>query len=363
MNPATIFEEHVIQWDTLSVSDILSYSSPLHSGLSRLLFVLFFLPFIFLVIAKILDIKAGKTTIITAFFQLICFIVFVMSWPKIFKFAYYLNDATAAKINNISLNSPKLVNAGYHPSNNEFKDLFDEMAEVYEDVESKREEVKKQLNKADADNSSTSIVSDALDSLSKGSSYLFLKFLNPLRWIRTIIEFLVHLVREIVVMVRLGFSFFFYIAIPFLIIFSYMPILGDNQDLTGLNKFSKSTINWFFNMAMWPTFYALLDKVLVIIYYALKANHIFEGYNSSYSAFFCFVLISYITIPISIQKANPYGVMHGMISTISTAAIVGGSFASIAMKSSGISKMMGSKLSNFKPKSNVDLAKGDDSNV
>jgi len=119
--------------------------------------------------------------------------------------------------------------------------------------------------------------------------------------------------------------------------------------LTGTRK---ARINWFINMAMWPTFYALLDKILLVMYYTLRDGRHFDS-MITYTAFFCFYIIAYITIPISIQKANPYGVMHGMISTMSTITQVGGSVISSSM--GGVSLLKQGFLS---PKSNSEVAQG-----
>jgi hypothetical protein len=346
---------------SLGVDEIFRTSKPVFDALFPFVIIFATLPFTFWLYTKFRLLKEGKENGVSVIFKIFIFLFFIFYWQKIFIASFLLNDALEAKIQNIDISSVL-------PRDAEYRHMDNVVSQMVSDYQIEENKVAKRKSAILADMQEESGTGGAIKSfyqdliagnkatrelLEAGELSAKIKYLDPKHWIRVLLSLLAQIAKKLVFMLRIGFSYFYYFTVPFLLIASYMPVLGDNNDSSGLNSFSKKTISSFINMALWPTVYALLDIVLVIMYYTLRGQGLLDGFLE-YTAFFCFYLIAYITLPISIQKANPYGVMQGMISTISTVATVG-TIATTGIASTA-GKTLASRGSNLI--SNLDLGKG-----
>ena len=352
--------------------DVIVKANPIFQAIYGYVMIFAMFPLSFWLGKKIVQVKDGKESIQGVIFKLFTLAFFLFYWQPFFMGIYYLNDALEARINQIDISSslPGYI-AGTDQSNmdNVISVMYNDyqlkaMKEEYEFKQEMDQRLKEQ--KIIEDNIDDK---DAVEKLVvKGAhtvSNAFAKAGNiwqqdkehikdavhkpgPENLIKIGISFLASIAKDIVIMVRIGFSYLFYIIVPFLVVASYIPILGDQDDMAGLNSFSKKTINWCINMAFWPSIYALLDKILLVMYYSLRDAGKFDSIGT-YTAYFAFYLIAYITIPMAIQKANPYGVMHGMISAVTSIATIGAGLAVSAAKGgAGSSSLVTSAISGIK---------------
>ena len=285
--------------------------------------------------------KGGKEDLRSILVKVFIIMFFLFSWQAFFRAAYLLNDAAEARINEIDISS---VLPGFLAEDSQYMDVVlenmytdfelksmeDQAAELKE-LKSRKEEITATPGFVASTIQALKALPDKIDTGIHDMMEKAADMFGPQHLIRVFIMFMAKFVKKMIILLRMGFTLIFYVTVPFLFVCSYLPVLGDNNDMAGLNSFSKKTINWCLNMAMWPTIFALLDKVLVIMYYTLRFSGAFDSITT-YTAFFAFYLVAYMTIPTSIQKANPYGVMHGMLSTTQLMGTLAVGGASIAAK-------------------------------
>lgn len=344
----------------MGIDDILVNANPLYDELFPYAKLLAVVALMFWLIAKINLIKNQKETIQGTLIKGIILLTFIFNWKSFFISTYYFAEFSESLIKQYSLKiylpeefEKNNVEKMYSSEELEKKD-FDDLTDYFMNVKvyaSKREA--EALQRAEQ-----KVQEESLGSTGNLSWYLTqkrkakekakeileeegytssddtvvtvgLKYISEAA-IKDIMIFLAQILRQLVYILRIGFSYLFFIITPFLVVFSNFPILGNNKGQEALNEYSRSMINWSVNIAFWPAIYALLDHILVSMYYTILETGSFNDIIT-FTAYFCFVLVSYITIPISIQKANPYGVLHGMVSTISMVGTMAASTASTAV--------------------------------
>ena len=296
------------------------------------------------------------------------FILFM--WPHIFVASYLLNDAWAARVEEIDIVSSLPANVRSYISDNSLPNNF----------ENALSSLGQQSDKASSTDSSTDTSADNQDEAPIQQSW-FQKNVGTLAFMlpsapeliaKILVGFLAGIAKDVVLTIRLILSVFYYVAIPFLFVLSLMPIVGDNKGSEALNSYSKKTISWFLNMALWPTIYALLDKVFLLLYYLFVSNGLFENI-SILVAFYCTYIILVVTLPMAIANANPYGIVQGTIAAMQTMATMAavGAVSGVGMGKAGakagakgvghVARGVGAAVTavrRFRPKSNVDLAGG-----
>lgn len=122
--------------------------------------------------------------------------------------------------------------------------------------------------------------------------------------------------------IRNSLCMIFYLIGPFLISYSYFAILGDVNDEGGLNKRSKSFLNWLVILAFFPAIYAFLDTVILLILYIYSDMHQLHTFNQI-TSFFIFYSVLTITFPFLIHSLNPVGVLSGAFSAVSSLMMSG----------------------------------------
>ena len=327
----------------IGIEQIHAFGKPLYNAIYPMMVIFAIFPFSFWFASKIKMFREGKESLQGIITKSIVFLFFIFFWQPFFIATFYLSDALEARVEEISISS--VVNQfGYvGKTTNIFDvllvdmedDLFRKCYESEEREAAKLEQIIKEEQKSIVFGGDTSAYMKAkaklkeLESeIKKKKRDIFGSKFSPALWVNKVVSKLImmclKMTKSLMLLIRVIFSFFFYVMIPCLVVCSYLPILGNNSDSNGLNSYAKGIINLFINMAMWPVFFALIDKIGVISYYYFLHNKYFEGYYAvpHYLAFCICILITYITLPFTIQKANLYGITQGAISAISTGAIV-----------------------------------------
>jgi len=233
-----------------SVEQIFETSKPIFNALFPYVVILAVLPLSFWLVSQILQLKNKQTTAVAILLKSFCLMLVIFFWQHIFISAYYLNDAWEARIIEIDLSS---VLPGYviNKDTQIMDTVIGSMLSEYEIANKMLASYENQRGTSTPSIRSTTWVDqkkaqfnwtkDATLSSAKKGIYSFFNTVHPKTILRTFIGFLASIAKEIVMMTRIGFSYFFYVAIPFLVVLSYFPVLGDNQDAGGLNRYSKST--------------------------------------------------------------------------------------------------------------------------
>ena len=304
----------------------------------------------------------GKETAKGIMLKLVIFCFIIFNWPNIFKSLFLFGDATEARIHQIDISQSippeirKQIGKQEMEMDNVISMMYDKASLSFFNVDvamTKKE--RDQLEKEAAE----TLRIDQIDNLfkrkfsrgvSKTKSYVSDKtkalaggLVEPFKMAglglsKMVIYFTASITKKSMLMVRIIFSGFYLIVVPAALVFSYMPVLSKEEDEKGMTEWARKTLSWMFNMALWPTYYALLDKVLLITYYQLYGMGVFKEFGNN-TSFFIGYIVLYITLPFMIQKANPYALMQGMMSAISSTAMITG-----MMGSAGLSKAKMPKL-------------------
>ena len=117
---------------------------------------------------------------------------------------------------------------------------------------------------------------------------------------------------------------FIYLCIgPFLVLFSYWPVVGDQQDQTmKFNGYTSKMLTMMINVTFIPVYIALIQQIMVLVYYLLLSGRFQDSLVVSTGFLIAYVVIL-IGFPAMIQKSNFAGVSQGVMSMLSTLAISG----------------------------------------
>lgn len=347
----------------IGIDRIYQYTQPLFKALYPYSVMLFALVFIWWLVGKVIAWQNGQEKPLAILGKALAMLFIIFMWPHIFIGSYLLNDAWAARIIEIDItqNLPDYIQSTIREE--ELPTNFDNV------IRQMRSQVfwEKQKAKYERDNDprffqkwANYLLADAAATL---KDFGQLKSTTQ-ETFGFVIEFIAGIAKNIVLLIRLILACFYYIAIPFLFVLSFLPIIGESNE--GINSYSKKTISWFLNMILWPTIFALLDKVFLVVYYVLIHYGLLYEFNIMI-AFYCAYVILLISLPISIARANPYGIVHGTISALQTVAMVGAMGVG-GLAKGGVGGVAGAtaigRMSNIAKntaKSNVDIAadKGD----
>ncbi|MFH1429001.1 MAG: hypothetical protein ABIH39_04575 [Candidatus Margulisiibacteriota bacterium] len=347
----------------IGIDQIYHYSEPLFKALYPYVLMLFALAFAWWLVAKIIAWQKGEEKPLAILGKSLTMLFIIFMWPQIFIGSYLLNDAWAARIEEIDITTNLPSSIREYITRNELPTNFDSTLKRLE-TQDFWSNVKPAEDKSFFDKFKENYsLNNWLGLKPMWDDWLGMKGGIEVI-IRLFMGFLARIAKTVVMSIRLILSIFYYIAIPFLFVCSLFPVIGEQKSNEGLNNYSKKTISWFLNMAFWPTIFALLDKVFLLIYYLLIAHGLLFDMGVLV-AFYCSYIILTITLPISIAQANPYGIVHGTISAMQTMAMVGGMAATgMARAGAGGAKGVaglaaaGGMISAVKsaPRANVDIA-------
>lgn len=351
----------------ITIDQLYYAATPLFKALYPYAIMLWAFVFVWWLIGKIMEWQKGNEPFLGLISKALTLMFILFMWPHIFIGSYLLNDAWAARVEEIDISSSLPASVKTYISDQglatnfenalqslETQVVFDKTSDKLGEAEQVEEPEKKGWFQQNIDNFSLAVQS------------------APELILKRLIGFMAGIAKNVVLTIRLILSVFYYIAIPFLFVLSFLPIIGDNKGSEALNSYSKKTLSWFLNMAMWPTIYALLDKVFLLLYYMFIANGLFEN-MSILVAFYCTYIILVVTLPMAIANANPYGIVQGTIAAMQTVATMAavGAVSGVGMGKTGATagaKGIGhgakglagaiAAVRKFRPKSNVDLAGG-----
>jgi hypothetical protein len=296
----------------------------------------------------------GKETIKGIVGKLIIFCFIIFNWPHIFKSMFLFGDATESRIHQIDISQsiPPEIREKIGRQEMEMDNVINMMYDkatlsIYNVKAGLTKKERDQLEKEAAEALRISQIDNILKrsivkAASKTKQYVgktaqraksavaepFKMFGGGIA--QMIIFFTASVTKKSMLMVRIIFSGFYLVVVPCAFVFSYMPVLSKEEDEKGMTEWSRKTISWMFNMSLWPTYYALLDKILLITYYQLHGMGVFKEFGNN-TSFFIGYIVLYITLPFMIQKANPYALMQGMMSAISSTAMIAGMMGSQAL--------------------------------
>jgi hypothetical protein len=282
--------------------------------------------------------------------KVVIFFFFIMLWQPFFMAVFYLNDAMEARI--LEVHNPELRSTdSIMTMDIIIHDLYYDLTNAA--IDGKNSARTDDLETGSESNSLTERIFNPIKSAVSGMTTSIFTIPKAIFVANAggVVGFIAALIKTTMLLVRIIFSGFFYVCIPFFILFSYMPVLGSQDGKDGaLNQYSKKIINVFVNMALWPTMYAVVDKIFLSVYAILSESQMLFSYTNI-SAFMLTYIITIITAVVVVHNANPYAVMHGVLNAFQSVAQV--SAMGMMASKGAVSKMAGGKIS-----SNSSLAGG-----
>ncbi len=243
------------------------------------------------------------------------------------------------------LSASGLTGKPYNPDdlNTQSQNLIEKWEQVIVSATSDREEFEKLAANAPTESNTSVTNTNSLNLFSFSFETALI----------TLIVFISEIARNIIFAVRNFLCMIFYLVGPFLIAYSYFFFVGDTKDEDGMNKRTKSFLNWLILLALFPAIYALLDQIILILFYIYSDLNMLNSVKEI-TAFFAFYIVATISFPFLLHSLNPAGVMNGVFSTVSSlmmsSAVLSGTVSGIG---GGVAKMGGSAMK--LAKSNLDL--------
>ncbi len=294
-------------------------ANPLFQSLYPFALIFGFAALVFWFMYKLRACQQKQESFFGLFAKLLVLCFFLFYWQKIYLSFFLFNDAVEAKI--LEINIEKML-PGFDPAYQNLDNILDNISLFWTDL-------KPDAQEAPSDMESLTPWQSAwvwIQNIGKKYSEIG-KNINPVRigyhaFLKWGLGFLVTITKKIAVLARIFLSFLFYVSLPFFLIISYTPVLGNYSDKGGINPFSRRMINLAITIAMWPTLYALVDKILLIMFYHIRNQGLFIEGSGWLFAFCCLVVIVYLALPFWILQVNPCGLIYGTLASIGSIGMI-----------------------------------------